>query len=379
MIRKAVAKTGLQERGSASFRPALEKFVSEYNRSSTVTSEGDTTNEHYVLEALGARFAIEEWIVRHPEVLEKEVERPLFILGLPRAGTTVLLNLLRHDPARRVYWHWEGHREVPPARACHFQDDPRVARRTAEVEAGIASGAIDLRHHVEMGDEPTECFWALGQDFKSYIWMTRTQVPDYFHWLLRDADMEAAYRHHKHALQVMQSQAPGRWTLKFPTHAVAIDALLRVYPDARIIVTHRDPSKPVGSSCSSVRHVLALNNHSVDMNYLGYETATLQSESVKRVAAARGAHPEVPFYDFHYHRFIIDPIAEVQRIYNFLGETLTASAEAAMHDELVRQEQRRKIAGEHRYRLEDYGLSHASLDAMFGDYMDRYGIARERD
>jgi hypothetical protein len=377
LIDEAKAKTGLPEGGSETFRPGFEQFVSAYNRSRTLTPAGRTVNEGYVVESLAARFVIEDWIVHHQGVVENDVVRPLFILGLPRAGTSLLLNLLCQDRTRRVYWHWEGHREVPPVQATRLLDDPRIAQRVREIDAAIANQEVNPQHHLEMGDEPTECFWPLARDFKCYLWLTRTQVPDYFHWLLHEADMEAAYRHHKRTLQVMQSLAPGRWTLKFPTHGIAIHALLAVYPDARIILTHRDPADPVASACSSVRYVLERTNTDVDLKYLGHETAELIYESVMRPTAARETHAAVPFYDLHYRRFIANPIDEVRRLYEFLGEPLTPPCEAAMRAELVRQEGRRTRVGAHRYRLEEYGWSHAALYTTFREYLERYEICRE--
>ena len=379
LLEKAARQGGVAVRGTASFQPALDMLLPELMASKTLTPDGRERVEAYIVDTLIARFKIEDWIARHPEVGEAPVERPLFILGMPRAGTTLLLNLLRFDPQRRVYWHWEGNRETPPVAQAELYSDARIVQRVEEVNAGLASGALDPRHHLEMGDEPTECLWTLAQDFKAYPWLVQSQVPAYFEWLYHKADMVAAYRHHKHALQVMQSRAPGRWTLKFPSHGAFLDALLKVYPDARIMVTHRDPVKPIGSTCSVCEHILMNNNARIDRAYLGYESSTLIAHAAIRVMAARDAHPDVPFFDMHYKTFVANPIAEIVRLYDFLGEALPHDVLHRMEVALAGYRSQRAVHGEHAYKLEDYGLSRKGVEVQFKDYIARFGIAPETD
>lgn len=378
-IARAAATAGVPARGVESLYPGLERFLADYARSRLPSPAGRAMTAQFVLDTLAARFRIEDWISRHPAVLDTPVECPVFILGLPRAGTTALFNLLARDPRRRFYWSWEANREIPPAQREHLHDDPRIARKVAEIDAALAQGLLDHRQHVEPGDQPAECVMLLAQDFKSMLWLVQTPVPGYFDWLLEEADMDAAYRHHRRALQVMQSQAPGTWTLKLPNHAMAIESILRIYPDARIVVTHRDPVKAVGSSCDAERFFLALGNPGLDPRLIGAQTARLLATEMERLTLARAQHPEVPFYDFHFRRFVADPIAEVRRLYGFLGDELTASVEAAMRGELESAERIRREAGAHRYDLATFGLTRGELLARFEDYIARYDVEIESD
>ncbi|WP_380875938.1 sulfotransferase family protein [Sphingomonas sp. DBB INV C78] len=333
----------------------------------------------FVVATLVARLRVEDWHARHPEIGRQPVERPLFILGMPRAGTTLLFNMLCLDPRRRVFWHWEGNREIPPVERARLHDDPRIALRVAEVEAMLDSGALPRNHHVELGDEPTECIWTLGQDFKAYPWLVQTHVPNYFEWLVHEADMVEAYRYHRRVLQVLQSQAPGWWTLKLPSHALVVEAILKVYPDARFVFTHRDPIKPVGSSCSLVDQIMAQQNRTVDRVAIGYQTAKLVALSAERMLKARDNHADVPFLDLHYTAFVSDPMAAIHRLYAFIERDLPPDIAHRMERALIEHEAVRNTHGAHRYRLEDYGLSRAALEPMFADYVERYQIERERD
>lgn len=364
---------------SDSWRAGLELFLRDLAKSDTLLPGARENIEAYAAATLKARFGIENWLAENPAAAAAPVKAPLFILGMPRAGTTLLLNLLRFDPQRRVYWHWEGNRELPPAETAHLHDDPRIALRVAEVDAMLDSGALPRNHHVEHGNEPTECNWIMAQDFKGYPWLVQTGVPDYFEWLMHEADMLSAYRYHSRVLRVLQSAAPGSWTLKFPSHALAVEQILSVYPDARIVMTHRDPIKPVASSCSLCDQILSLQNHTIDRKALGYQTLTLNALGAQRMSAARDAHPDAAFLDIHYKRFTRDPLATVRALYAFEGMALSPQVEARMQGELDRHNSAREAAGEHRYTLEDYGLSLEGLDRAFGDYVERYQIDLERN
>lgn len=137
LISKASARAGLPVRGEESFRPALELLVRDISRSQTLNEGALSGIAAWIGQTLVARFRVEEWFANNPELATAPVERPLLIMGMPRAGTTLLFNMLRHDPRRRVFWHWEGNREIPPAETAHLHDDPRIAQRVAQVNALI--------------------------------------------------------------------------------------------------------------------------------------------------------------------------------------------------------------------------------------------------
>lgn len=377
LIDAAGTRAGCPVRGET-WAEGLDVFLGAFNRSPIVNAFGRGAAEQMVLDTLGARFGIEDWIARHPEVVERPVRRPVFITGLPRTGTTFLLNLLALDPQHRVYGNWEANREVPPVEPAHLHDDPRIARKVAEVNAGLASGFLDHRYHVEMGDEPGECVWLTGQDFKSYPWLILTPAPAYLEWLYGGADMLDAYRHHKRALQVMQSSTGGQWILKYPMHAPFLDALLAIYPDARIVFTHRDPVKPLGSSCSASHHLTAQFNDGLDPAYVGRETQKIAQATLEGVCGFEARHPNVPVHHLHYADFAADPLAAVRSLYNFLQETLAPEVEARIADAIAAQRALRTRVGGHRYALADFGLDEAKLPPIFSEYVDRFAIPPER-
>jgi hypothetical protein len=189
--------------------------------------------------------------------------------------------------------------------------------------------------------------------------------------------MVAAFRHHKRALQVMQSRAGGQWVLKHPSHACFLDALLTVYPDARIVLTHRDPVRPLGSSCDASHHITAQFNVGLDPGAVGRETLRVIETTLEQVSSLRDVHPGTEVHDMHYRNLVEDPIKEIRRLYEFLAQDLPESVERSMQDRLAEQAGRRSKVGPHRYQLARYGLSPERLPRIFADYVEQFGIERE--
>jgi hypothetical protein len=378
IIRATSEHCGLPARGE-SWREGLDIFLDEFSSCTTATPEGREATRQTLINVLAARFRIEDWLAKHPALEQRPIARPVFIFGMPRAGTTLLFNLLARDPARRFIWSWESGREVPPVKRGQMHSDPRIARKIAEVDEALRLGYLDHRQYVELGDEPGECGFVLGEDMKSMLWMVQAPLPIYSSWLLHKADMVACYRYHKRVLQLLQAEEGGQWTLKYPSHAHAMKELLQVYPDARIVVTHRDPIKPVGSSCDNVKFFMEQKNRDIDLHAIGSMIATQWQVAAERVMQARDGNPQVPTLDMHYRRLVADPIGQIKRLYAFLGDELKPEVIGAMQRRLEAQRQVRAASGPHEYRLETFGLTRAGLEKQFSSYIERHTIEMERD
>ena len=200
------------------------------------------------VDALWNRLRVVDYVKRHPEVSDERVERPLVVLGLPRTGTSLASYLLDQDPQRRSLLTWEAEDSVPPSTPDTLRTDPRCLKKKAELDVlaeGLKAANIPMVHWDE-ADGPTECVFVQNQDFKAYLWEAFMPTAAYAEWLLQ-TDMTSAYAYERMVLQVLQSRAPGTWSLKMPSHAVHIEALLATFPDARIVWAHRDPFKSTAS------------------------------------------------------------------------------------------------------------------------------------
>lgn len=319
------------------------------------------------------------YIQDHPEVLDAPVERPLIVLGMPRTGTTVISYLLDQDPARRSLLHWQCVHPVPPASTETLRTDPRCLALLDEqrkILDAVTRAKMPLPHW-EDADGPTEDMFIHNQDFKGLSWDSFLPTDRYARWLFDEADMSSTYEYQKRYLQVLQSTAPGSWSLKMPSHSVHIEALLKVFPDARLIWAHRDPYKATGSLCNLWRlpQSLVMNTELLDQTEMGRLAMWQMRYHVDRPLRARERIGDERFFHMYYHEMMRDPMDVMRRIYEWADEPLTAETEARMRNWLAEHPQDRFALNA--YRLDEYGLTVEALQPIFAEYLDTFDIELE--
>jgi len=266
---------------------------------------------------------------------------------------------------------------VPPPERESWDRDPRLLQAQAEVAEVYARTPDAKAAHYEAPDGPTECVELLTQHFAAQDW-SWWRVPSYLDHF-NGCDMRTAFAYHRQCLELLQSRAPGRWTLKAPAHLLALDALFATYPDARVIVTHRDPTKCVASmahmSCSYRPEILT-DRYGRDELARYYGALWLENLGVMvdKMIDARARLPAGAVYDLHYATFVRDPVAAVRDIYAHFGETFDAGLECAMRAHLRANPGDR--FGARRFTMEEFGLSEASIRHRFARYEARFEIAR---
>lgn len=373
LIDEAIKKTGLDRFDSMSFREGLDILLSDANQTG-LSESGHARMHSSVVDLLAGRLKTTDYLARRPELLERPVERPVFVFGIPRTGTTLLSNLLACDPARRSALTWEIDDPVPPATTATLKSDPRAIARLEQEKAMLAARPEMGKYYRNSAIYPNECIFFMAHDFKALALESRGKLPNYRDWLF-STDMTSAYEYHKRFLQLLQADAPGIWNLKMPSHSLWIDTIRKVYPDARLIWTHRDPLTAMGSFCSiiSLAHMGFMGR--VDAEWLG-ENCTFQAmEHANRLMDARDRLGEDSMADVHYSELISDPIGTMRALYAALGDEFTTEAEAAMQAWLDENPQGK--FGKHEYKLEQYGLSVEQLAPKFERYLSRYDVAKE--
>ncbi len=233
---------------------------------------------------------------------------------------------------------------------------------------------ISAIHH-EDADSPTECQFNMSQTFRAQYYEAMAEVPTYRHWLLHEADYLPAFRYHKRLLQLLQADAGGRWTLKNPWHPLFLDALTEVYPDAQLVMTHRDPVDVVASACSLTRHVREMFSDNVDKHYIGETALDIFDLMIQRADAYKEKYGEQSIYDLQYADLMKDPIGELKKIYHHFDEPWTDRVESAMQACLAANPKGKH--GKHEYTLEEYGLTKEQVRKHFRDYCERYGIPQK--
>jgi hypothetical protein len=376
LVTRACERAGLDDFGGDSWREGLHLLVESVESTPGVNPGGRDFVYGQFVDALWNRLRIIDYLKQHPDVAQERVERPLVILGLPRTGTSLASYLLDQDPQRRSLLTWEAEDSVPPSTTETLRTDPRCLKKKAELEIlaeGLKAANIPMVHWDE-ADGPTECVFVQNQDFKAYLWEAFMPNSAYADWLLQ-TDMTSAYAYERSALQLLQSRAPGTWSLKMPSHAVHIEALLATFPDVRIVWAHRDPFQATAS-------FLRLNYLSRAVLGCEVDTADVVSNVLQQLRAhftrpikARERIGDDRFFDLHYSALMRDPIGVMRSLYDWAGDELTASTERSMIDWLERNPQDR--FGVQPYSLDGTGVTRADLESVFADYLAAFDIELE--
>jgi hypothetical protein len=322
--------TGLDDFGSASFVEGLTVYCESVSAEAGLSEIGQLAVPGTITASLVNRLSVVDWVNHHDEVRSERIEAPVVVIGMFRAGTTFLSNLLDQDRRNRPLLRWESADSVPPPSPADHRAGPRVdAARVQGDMLEQLNPAMRVVHHEE-ADGPTECIAVMSQDFKSLSWEAIANVPAYGEWLLA-TDHRSAYEYHRTVLQVLQSGGVrGQWTLKSPHHAIALDALTSVYPDARLVLLHRDPTVLCASVCSLIRTLSSTFSDRDHTAYIARHWTAMLEESVRRIEAFRRDHPEHPVHDVQYADLVQQPVQTVAGIYASLGMGLDDASEGAM-------------------------------------------------
>lgn len=373
LVEAAQRSTGLEDFDSMSFREGLELYCSDFNRNKR-SDEAVDNNSAVIIKNLADRLKISEALRQRPEVLDAPVKAPVFVIGGARTGTTLLNNLLAADPHRRSALTWEIEEPVPPPTTATLFNDPRALAQI-EAQRQLLEAYPDAgKYYRSSPIYPNECIFFLNHDFKTLFWEGRAKLPNYRDWLF-STDMTSAYTYHKKFLQLHQADAPGIWNLKMPSHALWLDTILKIYPDARLIWTHRDPLTATGSFCSLMR--LSMNNGIgyADLPWIAENFPWQQEQQINRIMDFREKHGHDRVIDVHYGDMMRDPMVTMRKVYAALGDEFTPEAEAGMQTWVDDNPQGK--FGRHEYKLGEFGLTPEQVRPRFARYLEAYDVESE--
>ena len=374
----AVERTGLDDFGPGDFRERLALWLSEMDEDRERTGLGRASLWNDAVRCAANRLRIRALLNEHPEILRVAIERPIIVVGLPRSGTTHLVNLIAADARLRSLPLWESQEPVPDPREAAGADgaDPRYARSARSWQMMRANVPLLAAMHPMNPDHIHEELELMLPDFSSYNqeWIARApRWRDYY--LAHDQTPHYAYL--KTVLQILQWRRPReRWVLKSPQHLEQLGPLLAMFPDATIVATHRDPVAVVQSAATMLAYGARINYRSPRPEwYLAY-----WSDRIRRLLEAsvrdRTLLPSARTIDVLFHEFMADDLATVERIYEVAGLPMTDAARAQIADHL-RNHPRGK-EGQVVYDLHrDFGADPAAVREPFGFYFERFPVKVE--
>jgi len=379
LVAQAMADTGLDDFGADGWQDRLDLLVRCLTEEASLSPMGRITQSVLFGQLLRNRLLIADLLARHPEIHDVEIRRPIIIAGLPRTGTTHLHNLLAADPALRTLPYWESLEPVlSPAEQAEVDAgaaDPRLARTETAVD--FVNGALPhfRRMHEMTVDHVHEEIQLLAIDLCTMLFDTTAPMPSWRAWY-REHDHVPSYRYLRTVLQVLTWLRGGdRWVLKSPQHLEQLTTLLEVFPDATILVTHRDPVSVTASMGTMVAYTARLALDPVEPDVIGRYWADLLVEMLTTCAETRDLVPADQSLDVHFDEFMADDLAMVARIYDLAGQPLDERAQTAHRAYL--DGHRRDRFGRVRYDLADLDLDRSELERSMAPYVERFGVSRE--
>lgn len=348
------------------YREALGVLLESYRAEAGLTELGSKMSRFFLRNALVARLLSEAAWKANPDYSRVRIERPIFVTGLPRTGTTALHRLLTADPSHQGLQLWLAEFPQPRPPRESWSKNPVFVQLDAQFTKAQNEDPEYMGLHFMSAAEVEECWQLLRQSLHSVSYETLAHVPGYAHWLA-GRDWTEPYARHRRNLQLIGlNDADKRWVLKNPSHLFALDALMASYPDALVVQCHRPAETIMASMCSLSAHTTAGWSHRFTGAQIGADAMDTWARGLALFNTERARHDPAQFCDVEYADFVTDPIATVAGIYTHFGLELTEPARTAM--EAMHEESRRgPRAPKHRYALADYGLSAEQVRERFAD------------
>ena len=371
ILDQAKSETGLIDLGEPLFFEGLNKLIDSINNEANLNEIGIQAQPIRIQGLLTNRLRFEEDLKKFPEILDQEIIAPIVIVGLPRTGSTMTHRLLASDPNHTAMLWWEGRYPALLPGEKRGDIETRMELGKAEVDAVVAASPEALDIHPWDYKGADEEILLLEHNFLSTVPESFMALPSYSEWI-EEQDHTLAYEDLKKFIQYLQWQNPGRekkrWVLKSPHHLGFIDKMISVFPDAKIIQTHRDPIKTVPSFCSMCANLFEPLTTNFDKVFIGKHWSNKLTRALNHCMNISEQHPD-NFLDLEFLNMIKDPIDEMKKIYEFIGEPFGEKTEVAM--EAWREENKHEM-GAHKYSLEEYDLTESQINDNFAKYQQKY-------
>ena len=361
LIAAARTQAGLEDFGVDSFREGLEILVCSLRDEARLNAAGEAVIYPRLVGHLVNRLQIEDWYRRCPEIDDVPIVAPLFGISLPRTGSTVLSFLLAQDPGVRFLRQWESSQPAPPPSTV-AGPDPRI---------GTAAERVGAKEHTPSDvNGPIECLDIMALDFKTQMYHAFARIPTYAAWVT-DADLTSTYLYERRVLKLLQWGEDVRpWRLKSPAHMLWIEYLIGAFPDARFVMTHRDPTDVLLSVADVYADIGGMFTDHLDREFIGRLNVEQWSTGIERVIKFRESGGDDRFYDIDFRAMQADPVGEVRGLYEWLGEPVSEAFE-----ERIRQWSEANAANyeptTHHADAAVFGLDMELIRPLFADYVTR--------
>ncbi len=380
LVAEATERTGgLEDLGTGPFLEPLGLFCDSLNRDARLNPVGEfIARERILLHTVNRLHYVNDRL-QYPGIADVAVEKPVFIVGLPRTGTTILHDILDQDPANRAPLTWELMFPSPPPTTAEAATDPRIEMCQATIPVGDERSELFKAMHPMGATLSQECVVMMGEAMCTPLFHNQFRVPTYEDWV-DEADWAPVYDFHRKQLQHLWWRKPGdRWVLKTGAHLWGLEHLLVTYPDARIVFTHRDPVKSMTSYASLTSLVRSSGSDEVDRFEIAQDWTDRLQAKVHHALQVRtdNDYPDAVFYDMFFDDFAADQFAEITKIYDALDLPMSDEGAAAMRAYIADHPKGKD--GIHRYSPEEFGVDPVRVREQFADYIEHFDLRPEEE
>jgi len=365
---RVMKKTGLSDVGDSDVLASMESVFKFLEEDADINLVGRVTVSLALAKFFEYRLRLQHTVTNHPEIEQEQIEAPIFIVGLPRTGTSILHELLAQDPANRVPYSWETTFPFKPDDGSAYPKSANI-KKTRIMFDLLHLLAPDFASVHSIGAElPQECLAITAFDYVSFQLFSMFYLPRYVDWMMGQ-DWGKVYRNHRQFLQFLQWQnGGGNWVLKSPGHLWSVGGIVREYPDAGIILTHRDPSSVISSTSDLLYITQNVFSDSITREKMADYTAQALQRGVDDAIREResGALDNTRIFDLYFDEFDADKIGKIEEIYGFFGRSLSAEAADAMRIYLAAHPANR--LGGHQYSK----LGHENYSSTLLESFRRY-------
>lgn len=379
LLMEARKQTGLEEFGDERFLVPMRLLLDSLENEAELNPLGRFMNRMSIVRLLKNRLYIHDLIERHPEILEREIKAPVVVVGLARSGTTRLHRLLAADDRFLHLKAWESVNPAPLPTSFTTTPDPRITIIEEGLKAVLYMSPQIASVHPLGAHEVEEEVGLIQHGFSSQLFEIQAKVPSFAEWLMTHDQLDA-YRYMVTLLKVVswfRKDPPNKtWVLKTPQHMQDLDSLIKVFPDAKLVCSHRDPVKAVGSACSMTWNAIVRDTDAVSPHAIGTDWLDKTERMLKKTQQVRGEMvPKENQYDVLYADIGEDWQKAVGGIYNFLQRDFSDQAKANMQQWVDSNKQHKH--GQHKYHLEDFGLNTSEVDERLMFYRQQHNIPYE--
>lgn len=366
----ASESAGLDDFGSSEYEAPLRLLLSDLDKHANYNEIGEQTILGHIMILLVGRLVAQKSLTEYPQLQTTPIAKPVFIVGPPRSGTTVLHRLITNDPSIQTLPFWLGNMPVPRPPREQWKDHPLFQVVDRDYVKALYEARPELQTlHPMQADKAEECRWIIEHSMWSTFFAGATNAPDYTQWAM-ETDTRPFYEYYRKVLGVVSNGDTRPWVLKDPAHIFCIDALMAIFPDACIVQTHREPVTGLASTSNllwAMRRDLEPDLTTQDVGKLVLRT---WGHGLKRMEESRRNYDEKQFLDIHMLETRHDPLGTMKRIYEHFDMPMGSETLTAWTDELERDPNQEHSIGS--YDPDDFGINEDTIAEHIGGYTERY-------